>query len=422
MDRNGVDMTSDYVATIPKRAGERLDAATVARIGSARLMALLIESAQRDPILRQRLYEILNLNEESARLLFVSQLRRPEIVTPNNLAQQVNPGEAIAPNPEGCDVSSGYMVGASPAMRRLFESIRRYAGSSAPVLLTGESGTGKELAARAIHERSAWNKGPFVAINCGALPTTLIASELFGYEKGAFTGAAGRKFGRIETAEGGTVFLDEIGDLPLETQVMLLRFLQEKTIERVGGNKPILVNTRVIAATHVNLRDAVAKGRFREDLFYRLNVLTAEMPRLKDRGDDILLLAHFFLHQFSKEIGRQAPELLPDAAAAINAHPWPGTVRELIACMRRAVVMSDGLTIRADDLGLSYAPELVATPDQALGKVRAEAEANLVKNTLERNRYNVKKSASELGVSRVTLYRLIQKHDIKIDRSSRNNW
>ena len=278
------------------------------------------------------------------------------------------------------------------------------------------------LGGRAIHEWSIWNKGPFVAINCGALPTTLIAAELFGYEKGAFTGAAGRKLGRIETAEGGTVFLDEIGDLPPETQVLLLRFLQEKTIERVGGNKPILVNTRIIAATHVNLREAVAKGRFREDLFYRLNVLTAEMPRLKDRGDDILLLADFFLQQFSKEIGLQAPELSPEGAAAISAHPWPGNVRELIACMRRAVVMSDGQTIRPEHLGLSHSCEFVGSPDQALGKVRAEAEASLVRSTLERNRFNVKKSASELGVSRVTLYRLIQKHDIKIDRSSRKSW
>jgi DNA-binding NtrC family response regulator len=395
-------MLTDYVVTIPKKSAEPLDAANIGQVGSERLVALLLESAQRDPILRQRLREIIGI---------------PSKPMPRSAAASVKEdAKEEAPAPAGSDTSSGYMVGASPAMLRLFEAIRRYATSSAPVLIMGESGTGKELAARAIHERSVWGKGPFVAINCGALPTTLIASELFGYEKGAFTGAAGRRIGRIESAEGGTVFLDEIGDLPLETQVHLLRFLQEKTIERVGGNTSITVNSRIIAATNVNLRDAVAKGRFREDLYYRLNVLNLVMPPLRERGDDIMLLARFFLQQFSKEIGCETSDFSADAQATIMAHPWPGNVRELIACVRRAVVMADGPSIRASNLGIVSGEIEHATSERGLGKVRAEAEAHLVRSALEHNRFHVKKTASELGVSRVTLYRLIQKYDIKIDR------
>jgi len=395
-------MLTDYVVTIPKKSAERLNAADIGQVGTERLVALLLESAQRDPVLRQRLREIIG-NPGTV-------LARPAPLVAKAEAKEE------APALTGGDTSSGYMVGASTAMLSLFEAIRRYATSSAPVLIMGESGTGKELAARAIHERSAWGKGPFVAINCGALPTTLIASELFGYEKGAFTGAAGRRIGRIESAEGGTVFLDEIGDLPLETQVHLLRFLQEKTIERVGGNTSITVNSRIIAATNVNLRDAVAKGRFREDLYYRLNVLNLVMPPLRERGEDIMLLARFFLQQFSKEIGCETSDFAPDAQAAIMSHPWPGNVRELIACVRRAVVMADGPTIRASNLGITGGDVEHAAPERGLGKVRAEAEAQLVRSTLEHNRFHVKKTASELGVSRVTLYRLIQKYDIKIDR------
>ena len=392
-------MLTDYVVTIPKQSTEPLDAAKIGQMGSERLAALLIECAQRDPILRQRLKEIVGNPGKGVR-------------------HSTATAERQSPAPAGDETASGYMVGASPAMLRLFEAIRRYATSSAPVLIMGESGTGKELAARAIHERSSWAKGPFVPINCGALPTTLIASELFGYEKGAFTGAAGRRIGRIESAEGGTVFLDEIGDLPLETQVHLLRFLQEKTIERVGGNTSITVNSRIIAATNVNLRDAVAKGRFREDLYYRLNVLNLVMPPLRERGDDIMLLARFFLQQFAKEIGCDISDFSAEAQAAIVTHPWPGNVRELIACVRRAVVMADGSSIRASDLGLASGETQEIAPERGLGKARAEAEAQLVRSALEHNRFHVKKTASELGVSRVTLYRLIQKHDIKIDRRS----
>jgi DNA-binding NtrC family response regulator len=312
------------------------------------------------------------------------------------------------------------MVGASPSLLHVFDCIRRYAVSNAPVLITGESGTGKELAARAIHERSAWKDGPFVAINCGALPITLIASELFGYEKGAFTGAVARKIGRIESAGGGTVFLDEIGDLPLEVQAHLLRFLQESTIERIGGGKPITINTRVIAATHVDLRKAVANRQFREDLFYRLHVLTLSLPPLRERGDDILLLAKFFLQRFAEEIHREKLELSPETEQFILSYPWPGNVRELIASLRRAVVMEEGPAVRVEALGLAAlarADAETAVPAQGLTAVRAGAEAALIRATLERNAFNIKQSAREMGISRVTLYRNIEKHGITIDRS-----
>lgn len=311
------------------------------------------------------------------------------------------------------------MVGSSQPMRRLFEAIRRYAVTNAPVLITGESGTGKELAARALHERSSFNRGPFVAINCGALPTTLIGSELFGYEKGAFTGATARKIGRIESAESGTIFLDEIGDLPLETQAHLLRFLQERTIERIGGCKPITITARVVAATNVNLRDAVAKGRFREDLFYRLNVLTLGMPPLRERGDDIALLTRFFLQRFASEMKRETLDFSLEAVRKITTYAWPGNVRELIACVRRAVVMADGSEITVRDLGLPDESKEEAATDKGLEKARGQAEAGLIRAALERNRFNIKQSAEELGISRVTLYRLIQKHDIAINRSVR---
>jgi DNA-binding NtrC family response regulator len=311
------------------------------------------------------------------------------------------------------------MVGNHPQMRRIFDAIERYALASASVLVLGESGTGKELVARAIHERSAFKDGPFVAINCGALPTTLIGSELFGHEKGAFTGAVSRKIGRIESAAGGTIFLDEIGDLPFEVQAHLLRFLQEGTIERIGGGKSMTVSARVIAATHVDLRKAVASQQFRADLFYRLHVLTMTLPPLRERGDDILLLARSFLERFADETGRAKLELSPEAARFIVAYPWPGNVRELIASLRRAVVMEESTAIRIETLGLHPIPRDPAdttAPAQELSAVRATAETALIRATLERNNFNIKQSATEMGVSRVTLYRAIERYGIAIVR------
>jgi DNA-binding NtrC family response regulator len=326
-------------------------------------------------------------------------------------------------------------------MRTVFETIRRFAPTETPILITGESGTGKELAALATHERSQYSSGPFVAINCAGLPPTLIGSELFGHEKGAFTGAYQRKIGRIEAAQGGTVFLDEIGDLPLELQPHLLRFLQEKTIDRVGGNRPIPVNVRVVAATNMDLSKAIAAGRFREDLFYRLNVLTLHMPPLRDRGDDVDLLCTFFLQKFANEMQRPVHGFDPSAVRQLRLYNWPGNVRELVSCLRRAGVMCDGPKITARDLGFPLGMQhggasRPASRQEAavnghngaaprsskpvtLKQVKREAELRLLQGSLEQNGQNIKQTAEALGVSRVTLYRLLKEHGIATGGSDR---
>jgi DNA-binding NtrC family response regulator len=312
-----------------------------------------------------------------------------------------------------------YMVGSSLAMLRVFETIRKFAGSDAPVLVTGESGTGKELAARAVHERSAYGKGPFVPINCAALPPTLIAAELFGYEKGAFTGATQRRIGRLEAADGGTIFLDEIGDLPIEQQSHLLRFLQERTIDRIGGTHPITVKARVIVATNVDLRDAVRAKRFREDLFYRLNVLALHLPPLRERGQDIDLIATFFLRKFAGDLGRVITGFSDEAWSLIRTHRWPGNVRELISCLRRAVVMAEKPLITPQDMGVETCLGLHDTHDHGLRPAGAPAphrrtidEARL-RQALDTNGGNVTDAARSLAVSRMTVYRLLRRFDIQ---------
>ena len=376
-------------------ADHALSLAAVSRVSPSEMAQLLFEVSARDALVHQRLRKLL--------------AEAPSVPT--------------AAPPSSGDRPPPSLVGNHPQMKRIFDAVRRYALSHASVLVLGESGTGKELVARAIHERSAFKNGPFVAINCGALPTTLIGSELFGHEKGAFTGAVGRKIGRIESAAGGTIFLDEIGDLPFEVQAHLLRFLQEGTIERIGGDGSIKVNARVIAATHVDLRKAVAGRQFREDLFYRLHVLTMTLPPLRERGDDILMLARFFLERFAKESGRPRLELSPEAARFLLAYPWPGNVRELIASLRRAIVMEEGGAIRVEALGLAAIAQQPANtapqPDpqpQGLNAARAHAEAALIRATLERNSFNIKQSAKEMGISRLTLYRAIERYGIAIAR------
>ena len=308
-------------------------------------------------------------------------------------------------------VAEQQMVGGSRQFQAIFEQIRRIAGVDAPVLIRGETGVGKEMVARAIHQRSRQAAGPFVAVNCAALPETLIHAELFGHEKGSFTGAYKRKIGRIEAAQNGTIFLDEIGDLPPSMQVYLLRFLEQKTIERLGGNQSVTVNARVIAATHVNLEQAVSEGRFREDLYYRLNVLSIEVPRLAERGEDIELLARYFLRKFAQEYGSSAHGFTRQAIAALLAHPWPGNVRELINRIRRALVMSENRMITPADLGLADS-ELPETPIP-LEQARAQAEELAVRSCLSHAMHNVSSAARLLGVSRVTLYRMMEKYGIR---------
>ncbi|MBC7857566.1 MAG: sigma-54-dependent Fis family transcriptional regulator [Burkholderiaceae bacterium] len=311
--------------------------------------------------------------------------------------------------PAGCQRDLAFK-GQSAAIARLRREIDKVAGAAAPVLIWGESGSGKELAAQEIHARSARAAGPFVPINCGAIPASLVHSELFGYEKGAFTGAAQSKRGLIEAASGGTVFLDEIGDLPMELQSNLLRFLQEKTIHRVGSTQAIAVDARVIAASHVNLQQAVAQGRFREDLYYRLNVLALDVPPLRERKEDLVLLANHFFTEFG---GERAPRLKGFSAKAVRAllaHQWPGNVRELINRVRRAMVMADGRLIGPEDLGLEAQFERIGV--EALDGIRLRAERAAIDASLHRNGKNLSQSARELGVSRMTLYRLLAKHRI----------
>jgi DNA-binding NtrC family response regulator len=261
-------------------------------------------------------------------------------------------GERLPSEGAPSNSSTIFMVGNSPPMQEVFEQIRRFAACDVPVLITGESGTGKELVARAIHDHSRRAGGPFVALNCAAVPATLIASELFGYEKGAFTGATARKHGHVEHAHRGTLFLDEIGDMPIDLQGLLLRFLQEGEILRVGGRQTIKVDVRIVAATNVRLREAIAAGKLREDLYYRLNVLTIHLPPLRERAGDIEILATYFLRAIGSELRREMHGFTPAAMQAMLAYQWPGNVRELIATMRRAVVLADGPRIEVSDLRL----------------------------------------------------------------------
>ncbi len=302
------------------------------------------------------------------------------------------------------------MVGNSAAIADLRRQIRKVASSEAPVLIGGESGSGKELAARAVHQCSWRADGPFVAVNCGAIAPSLIHSELFGHERGAFTGATASKQGLIESANGGTLFLDEITDLPLELQTNLLRFLQEHTIHRVGATRSLEVDARVIAASHVDLSRAVSAGRFREDLFYRLNVLPIVVPSLRERLPDVPILAQHFLQRCRLE-RRQRPVagFSRHAIAAMMSHGWPGNVRELYNRVQRALVMTDHTLLMPGDLGLAVKS---GVSGRALDAVRTLAERDAIATTLGRVGHNITHAARELGISRMTLYRLIDKHGL----------
>ena len=299
------------------------------------------------------------------------------------------------------------MIGTSTQMQDVFSTIRKVATTDAPVLIRGESGTGKELVARAIHRLSIRESKPFIPINCSAIPENLIESELFGHEKGTFTGAHAQRKGRFEMAEGGTLFLDEIGDLPLILQTKLLRFLQEKTIERVGGREQIEVDTRVLAATNRDLEEAMKNATFRDDLYYRLSVINISLPALRERNADVVLLAKTFLDRYTSETRKKIKGFSSEAIEAIESYPWPGNVRELENRIKRAVIMSEGKKITLEDLEMKAVAgkkELIMLKD-----AREILEKGLILKAIARNENNLTKAASELGISRPTLYDLMEK-------------
>ena len=304
------------------------------------------------------------------------------------------------------------LITRDPGMLGICRTIEKVANANVTVLLLGESGTGKEVLARGLHQQSQRKDSKFVAINCAAIPENLLESELFGYEKGAFTGAAKTTPGKIETAHNGTLMLDEIGDLPLPLQAKLLRFLQERVIERVGGRQEIAVNVRIVCATHQNLRQLIEEGRFREDLYYRLAEIEVHIPPLRDRVGDASLLAHAFMHQFGKENGRTGLSLAEDALRAIEGHRWPGNIRELENCIKRAAIMADGNQITARDLGLAQAAEH-ADEVLDLRTVRERAEQRAVIAALARSNGNIARAADLLGTSRPTLYDLMHRLGLK---------
>ena len=307
-------------------------------------------------------------------------------------------------------VAPNNMVGTSPAMQSVFEVVDQVAPSRATVLITGESGTGKELVANALHARSPRANGPFIKLHCAALAESLLESELFGHERGSFTGAMARKDGRFSLADGGTLFLDEIGEISPSIQVKLLRFLQEHEFERVGGTQTIHVDVRVIAATNRNLREEVAKGRFREDLFYRLNVVALEMPPLRDRRSDIVALARHFLERYTRENSKTLDAISPDALEVMVAYDWPGNVRELENAIERAVVLSQGTTLEAKWLPPAIRPVVTATGAPIVpGAKLADIEKHAILETLKSTGGSTSRAADILGISTRTIqYRLHQ--------------
>lgn len=304
----------------------------------------------------------------------------------------------------------GGIITAAPEMLKVMRTIERVAKADVAVMLLGASGTGKELLARGVHEASNRRSGAFVAINCAAIPETLLESELFGHEKGAFTGAVKTTEGKIEQASGGTLFLDEVGDIPLALQVKLLRFLQQRTIERIGGRQEIAVDTRIVCATHQDLEAMIAAGTFREDLFYRLAEIVIRIPPLAERPGDAALLAKAFLHRFAGEMNPQVKGFASDALAAIDGWRWPGNVRELENRVKRAVIMAEGKMVHAEDLDLGVDPDEPVALN--LKSAREASDRRLIRHALARSDGNISNTARLLGVSRPTLYDLLKQYDL----------
>jgi len=306
----------------------------------------------------------------------------------------------------------GQLITAAPEMLKVAQMIERVASADVSVMLLGASGTGKELLARGLHDASARRDGAFVAINCAAIPETLLESELFGHEKGAFTGAVKTTQGKIEQAQGGTLFLDEVGDIPLPLQVKLLRFIQERLIERIGGRQPIAVDTRIVCATHQNLEEMIAAGSFREDLYYRLAEIIVRIPALAERSGDAVLLARHFLRHYAQDMKRSLSGFTADALAALDSWSWPGNVRELENRLKRAVIMADGKYISAMDLDLEVAQD---NSDNILNlkAVREGADRAAIRRAIARTEGNISSAAKLLGISRPTLYDLLKNYDIQ---------
>ncbi|BCA79508.1 PEP-CTERM-box response regulator transcription factor [Desulfuromonas sp. AOP6] len=310
------------------------------------------------------------------------------------------------------------IFGQCPPMQEVFTTIRKVATTNVSVLVLGESGTGKELVARAIHGESLRAKAPFIPINCGAIPENLLESELFGHEKGAFTGAQNRVHGKVEYAHNGTLFLDEIGELSAPLQVKLLRFLQDGVMQRVGGREDIAVDVRVIAATNVDIEKAIASGAFREDLYYRLGVISIVLPPLRERGDDVLLLANLFLHRYSDSFKKKVRGFSVAAMNQLQSYAWPGNVRELENKVKRAIIMSDGPLITPVDLGFESSaanlePE-AKTVGMSLKDAKDKVERQMVLAAIEQEQGNVAKAAETLGISRPTIYDLMKKHGLHV--------
>jgi two-component system NtrC family response regulator len=312
---------------------------------------------------------------------------------------------------EGGTAVLGTMISSSPEMLKVAKTVERVASADVSVMLLGASGTGKELLARAVHEKSPRAKGAFVAINCAAIPENLLEAELFGYERGAFTGAVKSNVGKIELAEGGTLFLDEVGDIPLPLQVKLLRFLQERVIERIGGRSAIAVDTRIVCATHQDLEAMIGDGRFREDLYYRLAEIVVQIPSLAERPGDAALLARHFVNRFAREMNRSVNGLSPDALEAIDAYAWPGNVRELENRIKRAVIMSEGKTIGVDDLDLPGTRAEAPAPIN-LRAAREIADRRAIRQAMSRTDNNISGAAKLLGISRPTLYDLLKQYQL----------
>jgi two-component system NtrC family response regulator len=339
--------------------------------------------------------EVLNLTVERAFRLF-------ELQAENRRLRELHRPDAL----------TGLMT-RDPEMMRICRTIEKVANSNATVMLLGESGTGKEVLARGLHQASPRRAGKFVAINCAAIPENLLESELFGYEKGAFTGAAKMTLGKIETAHGGTLMLDEIGDLPFSLQAKLLRFLQERTIERLGGRQEIAVDVRIVCATHQDLKALSKESRFREDLYYRLAEIVVNIPPLRDRVGDPALLAHAFVRRFAQEQNRASMSLAEEAVRAVELHPWPGNIRELENCIKRATIMADSNQISSDDLGLEKLELDQIDNSLDLRLIRDAAEKRAIVAALGRVNGNMVRAAELLGVSRPTLYDLMHRLGLK---------